>query len=120
MPVHHIAFWNVENLFDIERSPRRPDKLERAIGKELEGWTQAQLNAKIEQLASIIRQLNGGAGPDLLGVCEVENAHVLGLLREALVPFGRDYQIAHADTGDQRGIDVAFLYDGARYGIREG
>ena len=120
MPVHHIAFWNVENLFDIERSPRRSDKLERALGRELAGWTQAQLDAKIGQLASIIRQLNGGAGPDLLGLCEVENAHVLGLLRDALAPLGRDYRIAHADTADRRGIDVAFLYDGDRYGIRDG
>jgi len=120
MPAHHIAFWNVENLFDVEDSPRRTDKLQRALGKELTGWTQAQLDAKLAQLASIIQQLNGGAGPDLLGVCEVENAHVLGLLRDALASLGRDYRIAHADTSDQRGIDVAFLYDGARYTIRDG
>ncbi|MBK1632659.1 endonuclease/exonuclease/phosphatase [Thiohalocapsa halophila] len=120
MAAHHIAFWNVENLFDVEDSPRRSDKLQRALGRELAGWNQAQLDAKIAQLAWIIRQLNDGAGPDLLGVCEVENAHVLGLLRDALAPLGRDYRIAHADTADQRGIDVAFLYDGARYAIRDG
>jgi hypothetical protein len=120
MAAHHIAFWNVENLFDIDGSPRRSDKLQRALGNELAGWTPAQLDAKIAQLAAIIQQLNGAAGPDLLGVCEVENAHVLGLLGDALAPLGRDYQIAHADTTDQRGIDVAFLYDAARYGIRDG
>jgi len=64
--------------------------------------------------------MTGGAGPDLLGVCEVENAYVLGLLRDALAPLGRDYHIAHADTADQRGIDVAFLYDGDRYQVRDG
>jgi hypothetical protein len=28
---------------------------------------------QIGQLASVIAQMNGGAGPDLLGMCEVEN-----------------------------------------------
>jgi len=64
--------------------------------------------------------MNGGAGPDLLGVCEVENANVLELLRDALAPLGRDYRIAHADTADQRGIDVAFLYDSDRYQVNDG
>jgi hypothetical protein len=41
------------------------------------------------------------------------------LLTDALAPLGRDYRIAHADTNDQRGIDVAFLYDGDRYEVRD-
>ena len=36
---YQIAFWNLENLFDIENSPRRSDKLERTIGSYLHGWT---------------------------------------------------------------------------------
>ena len=57
--------------------------------------------------------MNTGAGPDLLGVCEVENRFVLDLLAAAIhqqLP-ARRYGIAHADTADARGIDVAFLYD---------
>jgi endonuclease/exonuclease/phosphatase family metal-dependent hydrolase len=115
MPNHYIAFWNLENLFDIENSPRRTEKLTRTVGKELAGWTQAVLDQKIAQLVSIIRQMNAGQGPDLLGVCEVENRHVLELLAAALAPLGRNYDIAHADTQDQRGIDVAFLYDADRF-----
>lgn len=112
MPNYHISFWNVENLFDIENSPRRTDKLQRAVGSELKGWTQAVLEKKIGQLASIIKQLNGGKGPDILGVCEIENRYVLQLLTKALKPIGRTYEIVHADTKDERGIDVAFIYDG--------
>jgi len=115
MPNHYIAFWNLENLFDIENSPRRTEKLTRTVGEELAGWTQAVLDRKIAQLAAIIRQMNAGQGPDLLGVCEVENLHVLELLVAALAPLGRNYGIAHADTQDQRGIDVAFLYDTDRF-----
>jgi predicted extracellular nuclease len=106
-----LAFWNLENLFDVENSPRRSEKLQRAIGKDVKGWSQDKLDTKISQLASIIKQMNSGRGPDLLGVCEVENEHVLNLLVQALAPLNRDYRVVHADTQDQRGIDVAFLYD---------
>lgn len=111
MPEYYVAFWNVENLFDIEDSPRRSEKLQRTLAGELKGWTQDVLDAKIKQLASIITQFNDGKGPDLFGVCEIENEYVLDLLKKALNPLNRNYKIAHADTQDERGIDVAFIYD---------
>lgn len=61
--------------------------------------------------------MNGGRGPDVLGLCEVENRHVLEQLATALAPAGRRYGIAHADTGDERGIDVAFLHDTAVFEV---
>jgi len=114
---YRIAFWNLENLFDIENSPRRGDKLQRAIGKDLEGWTQARLDRKVSQLASIIRQMNGGRGPDMLGVCEVENDHVMNLLVQALAPLGRNYAVEHHDMSDRRGIDVGFIFDAALFAV---
>jgi hypothetical protein len=112
MPAQYqIAFWNLENLFDIENSPRRSDKLQRAIGKDLQGWTQAQLDRKIGQLASIVIQMNGGRGPEILGVCEVENKYVMDLLVQALASLGRNYAVSHHDMSDQRGIDIGFIYD---------
>ncbi|GAA2072964.1 endonuclease/exonuclease/phosphatase family protein [Aeromicrobium tamlense] len=112
---YYVAWWNVENLFDEEKAPatRRTEKVRRALGNDLRGWTRTLRNRKIDQLASVIAQMNDGAGPDLLGVCEVENRFVLNLLVanvEKRLP-GRHYGIAHADTDDARGIDVAFLYD---------
>src|ERR671914_2916080 len=109
MPDYYVACWNVENLFDEENSPRRTEKLERALRGELRAWSREVLDRKIQQLASIIRQMNGGKGPDLLGVCEIENEFVLDLLVSALGSLNRDYRIAHADTSDLRGIDVAFI-----------
>lgn len=112
MPAQYqIAFWNLENLFDIENSPRRNEKLQRAIGRDLQGWTQARLDRKIGQLASIVCQMNGGNGPDILGVCEIENDHVMNLLVQALAPLGRNYAVEHHDMSDRRGIDVGFIYD---------
>lgn len=124
---HHIAFWNVENLFDVEDAPldRRPDKVRRALSvgsrrNEVAGWTQPVLDQKIAQLAAVIRRMNDGRGPDILGLCEVENRHVLDLLVAALAPLGRAYAVVHADTADQRGIDVAFLYDSAAFSVAPG
>src|SRR5687767_3859550 len=110
---YYVAWWNLENLFDEENSPRRTEKLQRAIGGDLSGWTPARRDRKIRQLASVIVQMNAGAGPALLGVCEVENRFVLDLLVTALggALRGRNYDIVHADTDDARGIDVAFIYD---------
>lgn len=112
---YHIAWWNLENLFDEENAPlsRRPKRVADKIKKDIAGWTPELRDRKIAQLASVIVQMNGGNGPDVLGVCEVENRFVLDLLAAAvkdLLP-ARSYSIVHADTNDERGIDVAFLYD---------
>jgi predicted extracellular nuclease len=112
-----VAWWNLENLFDEEHSPRRSEKLTRVLGNAIKGWTPARRDAKIGQLASAIAKMNGGAGPDLLGVCEVENEFVMKRLVDTvngLLP-DRRYRAVHADTRDQRGIDVAFVYDPAKF-----
>jgi len=64
-----VAFWNVQNLLDTTASP---------IAADLEftpeqGWTTEVFAIKVTNLAKIIKQMHGGAGPDLLGLYEVEN-----------------------------------------------
>lgn len=121
---YQIAWWNLENLFDAEDAPpgRRPDKVARAIRADIAGWTAQLRDTKIAQLASVITQMNDTTGPDLLGVCEVENRYVLDLLAAAITAQlpARSYQVVHADTGDARGIDVAFLYDPAVLSVPPG
>jgi len=107
----NFVWWNVENLFDVENSPNRSEKLERTLKNELKGWNQDILNKKITQLSKIISRSNEGNGPDVLGVCEVENRQVLEILVDKLQDLtGKNYRIVHADTQDKRGIDIAFLY----------
>lgn len=119
MAEYYVAWWNVENLFDVENSQQRPAYLQKQLAKELKGWNETILKKKVKQLASIITQMNQGAGPDLLGVCEVENKPVIERLVDAIEIPGRNYIVAHHDTKDQRGIDVAFLYDGNRLKPKE-
>lgn len=120
MSAHFIAFWNLENLFAPEDHPGREPWLARRMKRDLTGWTVTLFNTKIGQLVSIIQQMNGSQGPDILGVCEVENAFVLEKLAERLNEQlnNRTYSVVHADaTRDQRGIDTAFIYDSVRYTI---
>ncbi len=99
-----IAFWNLQNLFDIEASEIAAD-LEFTPA---EGWDQEALDNKIENLAEVINLLHEGRGPDLLGICEIENRDVADLLLEAI---GRsDYRLAHVENPDIRGIDTSLIY----------
>lgn len=115
MEEHYIAFWNVENLFDTSTSSDRPEYLKKRLKNELKGWTATVLKKKILQLVKIIVQMNDGVGPDVLGICEIENENVVAKLLDALPSGWRNYAIAHADTKDGRGIDVAVIYDADKY-----
>lgn len=106
----YIGWWNLENLFDSVRSEQRPEWLQNKLKKELAGWTTTVLNKKLQQLSKVIMKMNDGNGPDILGVCEAENRTVLDKLL-ATLDTDRNYQVAHHDMSDQRGIDVAFIYD---------
>lgn len=120
MSRYTIAFWNLENLFAPEGFPEREPWIAERVKEELRGWTEALFQQKVDQLCSIIRQMNAAAGPDLLGVCEVENRFCLEAVRDRLNTLlpSRRYDLVHVDaTKDHRGIDTAFLFDGARLSV---
>lgn len=110
---YNIAFWNLENFFDHLNSTDRTPALQNRLARDLANWDVATRDRKRDQLVTIIRQMGNGAGPDLLGVCEIENQTVINLLAAGMnAQFaGRNYQTTHANTADGRGIDVAFIFD---------
>ncbi|WP_396632841.1 hypothetical protein [Maribacter sp. R86514] len=117
MTKHHIYWWNLENLFDVENSPRRSEFLNNHLGKELDGWNAAILNRKIANLTAVISKFNDGKGPDLLGVCEVENEYVIELLIDAMsTALDKNYGYVISEGEDKRGIDTALIYDKTKYG----
>lgn len=118
MSSYYVAFWNLENLFAPENHSGRERWLADALRRALNGWTETLFDRKVAQLAHIIRHMNDGNGPDLLGVCEVENQFALRTLAERLNTLlpGRSYGIVHADAVKEgRGIDTAFIYDTLRF-----
>ena len=91
-----IAFWNLQNLFDVTISEIAAD-LGYTPGN---GWTEEVMNQKIENLAAVINRMHDGDKPDLLGVCEIENKNLAEKLIEKI---GRDdYKVAHVDSPDIR------------------
>lgn len=117
MVKHYIYWWNLENLFDIENSLRRSEFLNNHLGSELQGWDAAVLDKKITNLTSIISKFNDNKGPDILGVCEVENEFVIQLLLDAMnAALNREYTFVISEGEDKRGIDTALIYDTAKYG----
>jgi predicted extracellular nuclease len=120
MTDYQVGFWNLENLFAPEGFPAREPWLAAAVGSDLAGWTQALFQRKVSQLATIIAAMSHGLGPDILGVCEVENRFALDALTAELsnrLP-NRNYNVVHVDsTRDHRGIDTAFLYDSGLFQV---
>jgi predicted extracellular nuclease len=113
-----VASWNLENLFDTADDPNvegdeeyTPDKAKK--------WTKDRLDIKLTNQAAIISKMKDGKGPDVLGVCEVENRKVLELLVEKLAPLGRKYEIIHKDSPSERGIDCAILFDSAVFKLAD-
>ncbi|WP_084625649.1 endonuclease/exonuclease/phosphatase family protein [Salinimicrobium xinjiangense] len=109
--VANIAFYNLENLYDIFDDPLIFDDDRTPTGKDR--WTEEVYQKKLNNMAfaiSRIGQEHTGGPPDILGVCEVENLQVLEDLVKTplLAPYG--YDIIHYDSPDRRGIDVALLY----------
>jgi predicted extracellular nuclease len=105
----YLAHYNLENLFDTIDDPQTDDA-DFTIGSKLK-WTAERLNLKNEKLAQVIGDMNTGMGPDVLGLCEVENRQVLEQLLGQLRLSKRRYSIVHEESPDPRGIDVALLYD---------
>lgn len=106
-----IAFYNLENLFDIENDSLVYDDDRTPEGKD--HWTMDRYEHKLSQLATVISQIGSVESktpPDILGVCEVENKQVLEDLVNHPSLRTYDYGIVHFDSPDERGIDVALLY----------
>lgn len=105
-----VGFWNVENLFDTVDDPK-VELDEEFTPSAPKQWSEERLQIKLDNLSRVIRLMNGGKGPDVLGLCEVENKAVVEMLVAKLKPLGRDYRIIHQDSPSARGIDCAVIHD---------
>jgi endonuclease/exonuclease/phosphatase family metal-dependent hydrolase len=77
-----FCHWNVENFFDDKH-----DKRTHKADKEYDEWFADNpdvLKLKLEKLTEGLLKMNGGRGPDILSICEVESTRAADLLMEAL------------------------------------
>ncbi|OWY19076.1 hypothetical protein C7N43_30900 [Sphingobacteriales bacterium UPWRP_1] len=103
-----VAFYNVENLFDTENDPNISD--EEFLPGSKQEWTPDRYQVKLAKLAQVLDSVGQGSLPALTGLAEIENEKVLkDLLVKAKAQ--QTHAIVHYNSPDQRGIDVALLYN---------
>ncbi|MUH37385.1 endonuclease/exonuclease/phosphatase family protein [Zobellia amurskyensis] len=109
--IRTIAFYNLENLFDIENDTLIFDDDRTPEGKDR--WTLERYNKKLDHLSRVLSEIGSKTtktSPDIIGICEVENRRVIQDLINHPNLISKDYGILHYDSPDERGIDVALLY----------
>jgi Endonuclease/Exonuclease/phosphatase family len=109
----YVAEWNLENLYDTLKDPLKND--DEFLPGSIKRWNEAKLEQKIDHLTFVINSMNKGCGPDVIAVEEVEN---IGVVKRLLYMMrDRDYVVVHRDSPDEKGIDVALVYDRNRFDI---
>ncbi|MBL85550.1 MAG: endonuclease [Winogradskyella sp.] len=108
---HTIAFYNIENLFDIENDPLTND--DDFLPTSAKRWTPKRYDNKLKKLGKVISQIGKeetNLAPIIVGLAEVENKKVLSDLVRSENLISETYSYIHYDSADERGIDVALLY----------
>ncbi|WP_430467209.1 endonuclease/exonuclease/phosphatase family protein [Winogradskyella ouciana] len=106
-----LAFYNIENLFDIKNDPLTND--DDFLPTSRKRWTSKRYKNKLRKLGSVISKIgeeNTDAAPVVVGLAEVENKTVLSDLVRSKNLIEENYSYVHYDSSDERGIDVALLY----------
>lgn len=107
-----IAFYNVENLFDIKDNKSTFDN-DYLPGSE-KRWTKKRYETKLHKLSEVISKIGYSEiqkPPTLIGIAEAENRKVLQDLIQTENLKDYNYEIVHYDSKDERGIDVGFIYN---------
>lgn len=106
---HSIAFYNVENLFDTINTPGVND--EQFTPENDRPWNTERYDHKLNQLTRVIRAMDTVNGyPVVIGLSEIENEYVLIDLANHDSIKDAKYSYLHKNSPDERGIDVAMLY----------
>ncbi|CAH8284364.1 hypothetical protein EV196_101323 [Mariniflexile fucanivorans] len=121
-PIRHdlqtVAFYNLENLFDYndDRHTNDNDFLPISVKK----WTPKRYDNKLRKLSFAISSIGmkeTGKHPALVGLAEVENAKAIQDLINYKHLENCHYNFVHYDSLDERGIDVALIYDSTAFEV---
>lgn len=103
-----VMSYNVENLFDCENDPEKDD--ESFLPEGILHWTKGRYYQKLQQIAKVITAAGEWYTPALVGLCEVENDSTLIHLLQRTPLRQQHYRYCMTNSPDNRGIDVALLY----------
>lgn len=103
-----VVSYNVENLFDIEDDSLKNDN--EFLPTAVRHWDYHKYRKKLDDLAKVIMAVGEDEIPALVALCEVENDSVMRDLTKYSALREADYRYLMTDSKDERGIDVALLY----------
>ncbi|WP_224484144.1 endonuclease/exonuclease/phosphatase family protein [Robertkochia aurantiaca] len=105
-----FVFYNLENLFDTKDDPETKDDERTPQGRYR--WSEKKYLTKLHAIADALMKLGKQKEqmPSLIGLAEIENRKVLEDLTTLTDLSAYNYKIIQFDSPDERGIDVALLY----------
>lgn len=106
--IARVAFYNVENLFDIWDDSLKSD--EDFIPGNIRGWNYNRYLNKLDNLSRVIIGLGGWSAPEIIGLCEIENKKCTQDLFNNTILSKFDYRILQFPSPDRRGIETAFVF----------
>lgn len=104
-----MMFYNVENLFTPDLVFR--NRLAPSVSG-LKNWNRERYENKLHKIAKVFqltKEVNGQL-PMLIGISEVQGKKPLEDILK-LEPFNGSFGFIHYESMDERGVDVALLYD---------
>jgi endonuclease/exonuclease/phosphatase family metal-dependent hydrolase len=99
---------NCENLFDCKRDSLKQDS--EWTPASVRHWTPSRYWQKVNRIGQTILSCQEEGIPDLVALVEVENDSVLFDLTHRSLLRNAGYQYLMTESPDERGIDVALLY----------
>lgn len=103
-----IVSYNVENLFDFRHDTLKNDY--EFLPDATRHWNYSKYRKKLDNIARVIIATGGWTPPALVALCEVENDSVMRDLTRYSALREADYRYVMTQSPDERGIDVALLY----------
>lgn len=113
-----FMFYNTENFYDIEDDPFTMDNEFTPDGANK--WTKDRFDDKVVKITNVIRDIRKPLFPDIIGLAEIENKNVMMALLDEMRKQGMDqYSFVHYDSPDERGADVAMIYNQKTFTLLE-
>ncbi len=110
-----IMFYNLENLYDTINDPTKDD--ETFLPDADRKWDAKKYATKLENLSNVIAT-GADVLPAIVGLCEVENEAVVKDLANTANLKAGNYGYVHYNSPDERGIDVAMLYNKSKFKVK--
>lgn len=104
-----VLFYNTENLYDTINDPEVND--EEFLPSSRSQWNTEKYTLKLNHTAKVLASLLDTIQPLVIGLAEVENRKVLEDLVAQPALSKYKLSIIHHNSPDERGIDVALLYN---------